>query len=322
VAKIYTKIGDKGTTRLGNNSVVPKDHKRIAVSGIIDEASSALGLARSYLSSELKKDILSLQADFVNLMGRICLYNPDAKIMQVTEIEKKIDNIKEKTPIESVFVYPGNSTGGAALHMARSIMRRAERQYVSLSHDDEINPEDLKYINRVSDYLYVMAVYADYEEHVVEIARATVEEIQNREGAMCPVKDDEISLEEAKSLICVMEKKSLEMKIAMVLAVVDDHGSLVAFLRQDGALPISTKLAPAKAYTSVQLKMPTKQLTGLIQPENELFGININDPNLVVFGGGIPLTKNGRIVGAIGVSGGSVEQDVTVAEEALAFWNK
>jgi uncharacterized protein GlcG (DUF336 family) len=104
----------------------------------------------------------------------------------------------------------------------------------------------------------------------------------------------------------------------MNIAVVDDGGHLLAFGRMDGAIKASIDISTRKAVTSILMALPTEALTPLVQPGAELYGLEQTAGGLVAFGGGVPLYRDGEIVGAVGVSAGSVEQDVTVAKAAAA----
>ncbi len=130
-----------------------------------------------------------------------------------------------------------------------------------------------------------------------------------------------VNLDKAKKMIAAAEQKAVEIGCPMVITVVDEGGNMVAQHRMDGALLVSVDISRGKAYTSVALKMPTEKLATLTQPGQPLFGINTTDGGkLVIFGGGLPIIENGQVVGGIGVSGGSVEQDVTVVNAGLAAW--
>lgn len=123
-----------------------------------------------------------------------------------------------------------------------------------------------------------------------------------------------LRLADAQRVLGAALRKADEIGQPMNVAVVDDGGHLVAFARQDGAILASIDIATRKARTAVLLKMTTAQLGELAAPGNPLYGIEVTNGGLVVFGGGIPLrTEDDEVVGAIGVSAGSVEQDVTVA---------
>ena len=128
-----------------------------------------------------------------------------------------------------------------------------------------------------------------------------------------------INLEQALELIAAAKEKARKISVPMVIAVVDGGGNLVALQRMDGALLVSIDIAANKAYTAVAIKIPTHELAKLTQSGQPLFGIhNADGGRIVIFGGGFPLERNNEIIGGIGVSGGSVEQDVLCAKAALA----
>ncbi len=128
----------------------------------------------------------------------------------------------------------------------------------------------------------------------------------------------ELNLESVKKIIEGAEKEAGSIGVQMVISVVDAGGNLIATHRMDDAWIASLDVAQNKAWTSVALKMPTSNLEEATVPNSELYGLNTtNQGRIVVFGGGIPLEKNGKVVGAVGVSGGAVPQDVQVAEAAV-----
>lgn len=130
-----------------------------------------------------------------------------------------------------------------------------------------------------------------------------------------------INLEMAKEMIAGAEKKANEVGVPMVITIVDEGGNFIASHRMDDALLVSIDIALNKAWTSVALKMPTNNLPRLTESGGELYGINTtNNGRIVVFGGGIPLEEDGKIVGAVGVSGGSVAHDIEVAEAAVSVF--
>ncbi|MBF0528198.1 MAG: heme-binding protein [Deltaproteobacteria bacterium] len=128
-----------------------------------------------------------------------------------------------------------------------------------------------------------------------------------------------IKLETALEVIAAAKKKAMEIGVPMVIAVADTGGNLLALQRMDEALLVSIEIAANKAYTAVALKMPTEELAKISQSGQPLFGINaVGGGKVIIFGGGIPLKKDGKIIGAIGVSGGSVEDDVKCAQAGVA----
>ncbi|MTV47985.1 cob(I)yrinic acid a,c-diamide adenosyltransferase [Heliobacillus mobilis] len=322
--KVYTKTGDRGVTSLYSGQRVPKDHARVDVYGTMDEASAAMGLAKSLTNNEtalslihrLQQEIFDVNADFAtepkaDVKGGEPRYRINDGHLQA--LEQIIDDLEAKRIPQKGFVIPGASQAGAALDLARTIVRRAERAAVSLAKFSDVHPPVMIYLNRLSDLLFVLARYVDQEEMVSRVTREVVKAMQGQE--------DGTMLEKAKKMIAAAEAKADAIGVPMVITVVDEGGNLVAQHRMDGALLASIAISRDKAYTSVALKMTTETASKLAQPGEMLYGLNTTDGSrLVVFGGGLPIVDNGRIIGAIGVSGGSVEQDVSVAEAGLAAW--
>lgn len=177
--KIYTKKGDKGKTRLFNNECVAKDSLRVEAYGAIDELNSTLGFARAQrLSSEIDKALNELQY-FLFVMGSDLATPRDAKtgrkIPRLTEsdvkrLERIIDKFDAKLPPLKQFILPGGSSSGASLHIARTVCRRAERIAVKLSQKENIGDIPVKFLNRLSDLLFVLARAANYNQGIKDIA--------------------------------------------------------------------------------------------------------------------------------------------------------
>lgn len=131
-----------------------------------------------------------------------------------------------------------------------------------------------------------------------------------------------ITLDLAKKIIAGAEEEAKKIGVSMVISVVDEGGNLIATHRMDDAWLASIDIAQNKAWTSVALKMPSAHLADATVPAAELYGLNTtNSGRLVVFGGGIPLVSDGKVVGAVGVSGSTVPHDVQVAEAAVQVFN-
>lgn len=172
--KIYTKTGDAGLTGLGTGERVAKDAVRIAAYGTVDEANSAIGLARTYMDGHPGVDakLARIQNDLFDLGADLCVPDTGEKLAfeplrmtedQVTRIEAEIDELNaELKPLKS-FVLPGGSAAAATLHMARTICRRAERDMVTLAATpgEKVSPAAMKYINRLSDFLFVASRYVN-----------------------------------------------------------------------------------------------------------------------------------------------------------------
>jgi cob(I)alamin adenosyltransferase len=173
--KIYTKTGDAGTTGLGTGERVSKDAARIAAYGTVDETNAAIGMARIHLGGGhqgLDSKLERIQNDLFDLGADLCVpdrgeplpYEPlRMSQAQVDRIEAEIDELNgELKPLTS-FVLPGGSAAAAALHVARTVCRRAEREIVTLAAmpGEAVSPPALKYINRLSDFLFVASRYVN-----------------------------------------------------------------------------------------------------------------------------------------------------------------
>jgi len=126
-----------------------------------------------------------------------------------------------------------------------------------------------------------------------------------------------VSLTQAQALVQAALSKAIDIEVKMNIAVVDSGANLMAFARQDGAWLGSKDIAIKKAETAVYFQMPSADLGKLSQPGESLYGIEISNDGLISFGGGIPITVGDEVIGAIGVSGGTVKQDLEVAKAGL-----
>lgn len=156
---VYTKTGDKGQTGLYTGERVDKDSIRVETYGIIDEMNSALGMARAFCEKDdvrqmihaLQKDVALFMADIASLGAE-----PYIKEIHVTNLEHDIDDIEEIVGKLGCFLVPGDTRGGACLDLARTIARRAERQMLRLAKVEDVHETDRLYINRLSDYLFML----------------------------------------------------------------------------------------------------------------------------------------------------------------------
>ena len=166
LTRIYTRGGDKGQTSLGDGARVPKHDGRVAAYGTVDEANAAIGLVRLHATAEADEMLARIQNDLFDLGADLCTPAPpegDAKRTlriapsQVLRLEQEIDRLNaELKPLDS-FVLPGGSPAASYLHLARTVARRAERAMTELAATQAVNPEAIKYMNRLSDHLFVLA---------------------------------------------------------------------------------------------------------------------------------------------------------------------
>ena len=166
--KIYTRTGDEGKTSLGDGARLPKCHPRIAAYGSIDEANSALGVAMLQIENQEALSVLQhIQNDLFDVGADLCrperagATTAPLRITeeQVTWLERQIDRFNDELEPLTSFVLPGGSAASAYLHLARTTTRRAEREIVQLAADESVNPAALRYVNRLSDLLFVLARY-------------------------------------------------------------------------------------------------------------------------------------------------------------------
>lgn len=167
--RIYTRTGDKGETALGDGTRLPKYALRISAFGTVDEANAAIGIARLHTQGDVDAMLARIQNDLFDLGADLCVPETAKRAegrlriaeAQVERLEREIDLLNgELAPLNS-FVLPGGTPAAAHLHLARAIVRRAERLMVELSEKEPLNPASIKYINRLSDFLFVAARYAN-----------------------------------------------------------------------------------------------------------------------------------------------------------------
>ncbi len=160
LSKIYTRTGDDGTTGLGDGSRVPKDSLRVDAYGTVDEANSAIGLvlASATVPQQVREILTEVQHDLFELGGELCIPGYAAITADFVErLENELDKLNSDLPALKEFILPGGGQAAAACHLARTIVRRAERITTTLAGDEDIRPEALKYLNRLSDLLFVIA---------------------------------------------------------------------------------------------------------------------------------------------------------------------
>jgi len=167
--RIYTKTGDKGNTALGDGTRIPKDSLRIAAYGTIDESNATIGIARLQTDGELDEMLKRIQNDLFDLGADLCVPESAKRTegrlrvsdAQVERLEHEIDHMNAALAPLASFVLPGGTPAAAYLHLARVVVRRAERLIVELSRTEKINPAAIRYTNRLSDHLFVASRFAN-----------------------------------------------------------------------------------------------------------------------------------------------------------------
>ncbi|CFR04856.1 putative propanediol utilization protein: B12 related [Yersinia frederiksenii] len=339
---IYTKTGDAGTTALFTGQRVKKSHPRVETYGTLDELNAALSLcARAaqgeenlqlldavqhqlfYFSAELASE--GIEAPPV---GRKSIHEQD-----IHALEQAVDRCMAQLPPVHGFILPGNTEAGSRLHFARTLARRCERRLIELAEQVPVRPVLLQYLNRLSDCLYALARDEDQRQQLQQTAQTVVARYlaATEVSAMqapptaaaaaqtTPPTTAGLGFADVHQLVKLAVDAAMKLHVTVVVALADRHGNMIMTYRMPDTLLVSSELAPKKAWTAVAMKTATHQLSQAIQPGADLFQLEASTGGKVVsFGGGYPLWRSGQLVGGLGISGGSVEQDMHIAEAAIS----
>ena len=343
---IYTANGDKGTTNLVHTKNVSKSDDRIQLVGTIDELSSHLGLIKTMMSEA--EDIRFIE-NIQRTLNAVCSGVADPFNREFRTEDDRTGQLEEEiSRLEGLFhcpeeenILPGSSRLSAELDIARAVARRAERDLAAVSVKFGADNGAKKYMNRLSDYLYVMARYMETTEQPVqkkeEITPFGGKEAEPVAAVQTPMTDEaviqevlkrmgiqgRITLDGAKRLIDKIEQEAKRRGKNAVIAVCGPDGNPVAVHVMDGAFLVSFDVATKKAYTAVAVKMSTKELAVLAQPGGTFFGVDkMDNGKIVIFGGGVPLKVGDTIIGGLGISGGTGEEDHSLAEYGLSILNE
>ncbi|MGJ7903697.1 cob(I)yrinic acid a,c-diamide adenosyltransferase [Lysobacter sp. 1R34A] len=159
LSKIYTRTGDDGSTGLGDGSRIAKDSARVTAYGTVDEANSTIGLVlASELPDAIREQLVAIQHQMFDLGGELCIPGHAAIFdADIDRLEQWLDGHNEELPPLKDFILPGGGEAAARCHIARTVVRRAERETVALARLDSVRPEAVRYLNRLSDLLFVLA---------------------------------------------------------------------------------------------------------------------------------------------------------------------
>lgn len=344
---IYTKNGDKGTTDLVRTKNVSKSDDRIGLVGTIDELTSHIGVVKILLTDgETIRMLEKIQETLITVMAGVAdPYNREYHINddKTQLLEEEIDRMEGLFDRPKKFILPGGTRLSAETDVARTVARRAERALASVGVKFGADTGAKKYMNRLADYLYVLARWEDAknsgkaeeaagteqknreesekrmeENRNTSVSEAVIQEVMKRMGIQ-----GRITLESAKRLIEKIEKEAVRQGKKAVIAVCGPDGNPIAVHVMDGAFLVSFDVAMKKAYTSVAVKMSTKELSVLAQPGQTFYGVDKMDGGkIVIFGGGVPLKVGDTIIGGLGVSGGTGEEDHALAEYGLSVLNE
>lgn len=308
--KIYTGGGDKGYTKTLSNFRISKSDAVIELLGTCDEFSAALMTAAADITdADLKKDINAV-------IKRMKDIREEFAGGEKTVTDACVKTVGEMIARLSTDIYEGGerSRAAAQLYFCAAVAKRMERAAVKAGQYNRIQPVMLSYINRLCDLIECFARYQDHLDRAKAdrrtdraadyIGAAENPEVKNMTG---------LTLSLAKKLSEVIERKAAADGVKVVVAIVDAGANLILLHAADDAYIASVQIAQDKAYTSAALKMFTHTALELSRG-GALDGLNVTTANrLSLLGGGAPLEIGGRIVGGLGVSGGTAQEDTDFA---------
>ena len=349
-SKFYTGQGDKGLTALTPASQVSKADERIVAVGAVEEIISALGLVKTATACSVFRGKLERIQKTLRTLSRGLRDPRSGKYVFSAEeigfLESDMDTMLASIPAADLTeALPGGNPQSAHLDVAHTTCRRAEREVIAMDRRYAASPVCKQYLNRLSDYLLVAARYSDHlaaataadtagaqdTVPVSPVAREAARTVDpasvasparsaqsaNTEALVAEVLarlggGASLDLACAKTIIEAVEIRAREQGKAAVVAVCNAEGNPIAVQVMDGAFLVSYDVAVKKAYTAVAVKMSTMELSTLCQPGGTFYGLQALD-KVITFGGGVPLYRNGVIVGGLGVSGGTGEEDHELA---------
>ncbi|CFR24091.1 cob(I)yrinic acid a,c-diamide adenosyltransferase [Yersinia frederiksenii] len=330
---IYTKTGDAGTTALFTGQRVKKSHPRVETYGTLDELNAALSLCARVMQGEENRQLIDavqhqlfyfsaeLASEGIEVppVGRKSISEQD-----IHALEQAVDRCMAQLPPVKGFILPGDTEAGSRLHFARTLARRCERRLIELAEQVPVRSVLLQYLNRLSDCLYALARDEDQRQQLQQTAQTVLARYLAATQETPPATKTRptatgLGFSYVHQLVKLAVEAAMTLGIAVVVALTDRHGNLIMTYRMPDTLLVSSELAPKKAWTAVALKAATHQLSSAVQPGADLFQLEASTGGKVVsFGGGYPLWRDGQLVGGLGISGGSVEQDMHIAEAAIS----
>jgi ATP:cob(I)alamin adenosyltransferase len=306
--KIYTKTGDDGITGLYEGERVSKAHPIIEALGSMDELTSQIGTVRAALQKgPIARELETIQKTLILVMGESASNTGGiwkTKQADIASLEKHIDLYQTRADQFTKFILPGDNPLSVKVDIARTAARRAER---ALAGCEGLEREIGQYINRLADYLYVLARYID------KVFEETIKHKKQQDGVS-------LDLEMANQIIEKVKGYAAYKGIQVVIAVVTKEGHPISVQAMDDAFIVSYELAIKKAFTAAALKMPTHELAKLTAKGAGFEGLEgMLDVKIITLGGGYPIKVNGMVIGAVGVSGGSAAEDIDFARYGADF---
>lgn len=324
--------GDDGKSTLSSELKISKSDPRFAFLGALDELSAAIYSYKSALGGDL-----TLETDkILETLKRISdgVYSPRNAFFSATQ--KDVSYLEERINQVGKSDYAPKTEVACKANIARAIARRAERKAVRTNERFAVSKDTIKYLNRLSDYLRSLTIRLDGENNNAANAAMVNTETSDKSGGKTSEPTEEsgivaevvkrimeqrvLSLETAKKIIEKVEEESKNRSKKAVICVCNEQGNPIAVHVMDGAFLISFDVAVKKAYTAVALKMPTLKLNDLVKSGQTFYGLQ-NLDKVMTIGGGVPLYRNGILVGGLGVSGGTGEEDDSLARFGADIFN-
>lgn len=324
--------GDDGKSTLSSELKISKSDPRFAFLGALDELSAAIYAYKSALGGDL-----TLETDkILETLKRISdgVYSPRNASFSVAEND--VSYLEERIKQVGKGDYAPKTEIACKVNVARAVARRAEREAVRTNERFAVSKDTIKYLNRLSDYLRSLTIRLDGENNNAANAATVNTETSDKSGGKNPEPTEEsgivaevvkrimeqrvLSLETAKKIIEKVEEESKNRGKKAVICVCNEQGNPIAVHVMDGAFLISFDVAVKKAYTAVALKMPTLKLNDLVKSGQTFYGLQ-NLDKVMTIGGGVPLYRNGILVGGLGVSGGTGDEDDSLARFGADIFN-
>ena len=283
------------------------------------------------INTSLEKSIFNHMDEAINLIKKLDKFIDNQDFSNILkELSKKFLLIKDKKNVSfetkniencilkysnilslnDEYKTPEENEEVLIAYLLYIIIKKIQRRFLLLSKSRRIKLELINYINKSRDFLHIVYKFIQEKVMVKYVMELVSEKLSSIDM------DNNLSLEKARKIIRAGERKAKEMNIAAVFAVVNPEGNLIIEERMDNAILVSVEVAYKKAYTAAALKLNTQDLTALVQPGAMFYGLQSN-PKYIVFGGGMLLKVDGKIVGAVGVSGGSAQEDMEIAKACV-----
>lgn len=331
----YFGKGNDGKSTLSSQFKISKSDPRFSAIGTLDELAAEVYLC---LAADPDADFNAAMREILGVIEKISGGMAYPRDSRYTVTENELSRVNELIASLSRFneqsATPTNELA-SRLNLARTIARRAEREVVAADLKFGSPKNAAAYLNGLSAFLSAQVKRAN------AVAKGGANGMANATNAGTATKnptegatDEErivasvisrvmdkfsvtIGLDEAKILTDIIEKEAARRGKKAVVAVCNEQGNPISVHVMDGAFLVSFDVAVKKAYTAAALKMSTMELSALVKPDATFYGLQ-NDEKLMIIGGGVPIVKNGKVVGGLGVSGGTGEEDHSLCEYALA----